>query len=97
MRKPMELTVYPPLEYPHKADPITMGRYIRQRNGELIMRNIKRLTDAELAAEYWAPNWITMPNADWDNDYEACVERMKDRSSTLHRFATLPHYDETQP
>lgn len=54
----------------------------------------KRFTDAELAAEYWAPTWLTMPGADWDGDYAGTEAEMKRRMATLHRFATLPHYDE---
>jgi hypothetical protein len=90
--KALELTVYPKLERPMWGHQIE--GYRQQVRAESELREAKRLTDAELAAEYWAPIWLTMPDMDWDADYETCVKQMKDRAATLLRFATLPHYDE---
>lgn len=59
----------------------------------------KRLTDAELAAEYYAAlahfermgfNEVSSGD-DWD---DATWVRIAKPMQTLHRFATLPHYDE---
>lgn len=47
----------------------------------------KRFTDAELAAEYWA--------AALDADLMAPTELVA-ITSTVRRFATLPHYDEVE-
>ena len=55
----------------------------------------KRLTDAELAAEYWAPIFIHFPDPTvWDRDFAGTSAEMSRRSATLHRFATTPHYFE---
>lgn len=63
----------------------------------------KRLTDAELAAEYYAQDsqcrheqWIETVRGDDDyEDWERAMQsRMYERLSMLHRFATLSHYDE---
>jgi hypothetical protein len=71
--------------------------YVADMYGEL-----KHLTDAELAAEYWAQDskcrheqWIETVRG--DDDYEgwerAMQSRMYEQLNALHRFATLPHYD----
>lgn len=55
----------------------------------------KRFSDAELAAEYWAPVFLHFPDSSvWDRDYEGTVAAMTGRSATLHRFATTPHHFE---
>jgi hypothetical protein len=63
----------------------------------------KRLTDAELAAEYWAMDsrcrheqWIeTVRGEDDYTDDEARGQlRMYDHLNTFYRFATTPSYDE---
>ena len=48
-----------------------------------------RLSSAELAAEYWRAR-DGMAEANYDRDAEP-IPRI------LHRFATLPHYDEGSP
>jgi len=66
----------------------------------------KRLTDAELAAEYHAQDgkcrheqWIEAVRG--EDDYEdwerAAQSRMYEQLTALHRFATIPAYDEDQP
>lgn len=52
--------------------------------------NPKRLTNAELAAEYWCSEWrkVTPETSD------AVKILSAERAEILHRFATLPHYDE---
>ena len=68
--------------------PMTAGR-----GGELPAA--KHFTDAELAAEYWAPIFIHFPDPTvWDRDYAGTSAEMSRRSATLHRFATTPHYFE---
>jgi len=91
--KPLELTIYERDEsFPGASN--LVYRYGAKVLGDITVHSKahrKRFTDAELAAEYWAPNWITLPDADWDEDYEASSAEMLRRSATLHRFATLPH------
>lgn len=47
----------------------------------------KHLTDAELAAEYWQSGYTDVRYDREDEDLEPIPE-------IIHRFATLPHYDE---
>lgn len=52
----------------------------------------KRFTDAELAAEWHfalaeAETWF------WVN-HEQGDDRLEEQAAIMHRFATLPHYDE---
>jgi hypothetical protein len=63
----------------------------------------KRLTDAELAAEYWfqhsiyvreASNLLHCQRVHLEAASESFV-RETHRSEVLWRFATTPHYDET--
>lgn len=59
----------------------------------------KRFTDAELAAEYHAAHAIFQRNIwqemsrgeDWTEEEWT---RLAEPLNSLHRFATLPHYDE---
>lgn len=53
----------------------------------------KRLTDAELAAEYWKLTYGDEVARGWASDY-AVIRRSEEQRQTMHRFATLPHYDE---
>lgn len=63
----------------------------------------KALTEAELAAEYWAQDskcrheqWIETVRGEGDyEDWERVAQsRMYEQLTALHRFATLPHHDE---
>lgn len=78
--KPLELTIYPKLERPRRGADIMA--YRSQFIDEQLVIQAKRFTDAELAAEY----------------FRQAGSRFETKSSgwliTLHRFATLPHYDE---
>jgi len=59
--------------------------------------DMKRLTDEELAAEYYR---FLHENSLIENDgYDGMPETRAHRSqaAALHRFATLPHYDQPQP
>ena len=82
--RPLELRTYEPIG--------VTGWY--RGDTQAIFPAEKRFTDAELAAEYWAPNWLTMRNADWEGDYEGTSAEMKRRMAALHRFATHPHYSD---
>lgn len=64
----------------------------------------KRLTDAELAAEVWCGVEERTRHAgnilggQHDNPYaQKAFNTAIERAITLHRFATLPHYDEPLP
>lgn len=70
------------------------------------MSQEKRLTDSELAAEYHAQDakcrheqWIETVRG--DDDYEdwerAAQSRMYEQLTAIHRFATIPAYDEPAP
>jgi len=50
----------------------------------------KRFTDAELAAEYYRAG-SGFDEINYDREYKPDMEPIR---SILHRFATLPHYDE---
>jgi hypothetical protein len=64
----------------------------------------KRLTEPELAAEFWqacdertrdAGNILSGQH---ENPYaQKAFQTSIDRAKTLHRFATRPHYDEATP
>jgi hypothetical protein len=87
MSKPLELTMYPIWEngfgdfYADKEDPMRPTRVDFE-----VFR--KRLTDTELAAEYWrAGDGMAEVNYDRDGSAEPITK-------ILYRFATLPSYDE---
>lgn len=84
-------------------------RYVIAQEDVDVYCMTKALTDAELAAEYWSQdsqcrheNWIqTVREIDGDGDYtaaeKAAASVMYEWLSSLHRFATLPDYDEPTP
>ena len=104
-RKPLELQIYPLLpEVGQRGRPgYIVGRRHVEQSWVTEMSERKRLTDAELAAEfesarcdyllsrdtgtYWAPLGET-----WPNDHASAGRR----ASTLLRFASSEHYDEEQ-
>lgn len=111
MTKSLELTIYPRrrvtlegfLGQPeHHFEYAVNGRLIDEQD---IYPSIKRLTDAELAAEVHSQReaWAA---ALYDDVYARYVEdegeltsmrdrfEMGEKAKTLHRFATMPHYDE---
>jgi hypothetical protein len=88
MSKPLELTVYPPLKRPRYGNQIDPYREQWKRERKVI--EAKRFTDAELAAEYWSAaeeatsRYFRAMDADEAQRLEGAI----------HRFATLPNYDE---
>lgn len=104
MSKPFELTVFPSEQECSCCGPIfTMpdGEVVRAYQADNMARQ-KRLTDAELAAEYWRSRedfvcivegirWESMCD-EWRLGEGSAI----DRKFTLESFATLPHYDEVQ-
>lgn len=68
---------------------------VRTQAQELEMRKIptKRLTEAELGASYWLKRWVRCSALRFSNS-GGPSELDNERLATLHRFATLPHYDE---
>jgi hypothetical protein len=101
MSKPFELNVYPLREkVGRNARPgYVVGKCAVSTAEAYRQGQRKRLTPAELAAEYWRSE------ADWRNAYRSApmpgIDQWaanqfdaRDRERTLHRFATLPHYDE---
>lgn len=51
----------------------------------------KRFSDGELAAEFWAA--VADANRVMGNERRAGKSHAIKVANTLHRFATLPHYD----
>ena len=88
----LELKAFPPIPecpQPHWGS-FAYEDWFTDRSAEMKLRDRKRLTDAELAAEYWreAREFLTK--------CESASERLDriHRWTVMHRFATLPHYDE---
>lgn len=98
MSKPLELEIHPHSRKHLNTNWLSFyetpdGLMTAGRSG--VLPAAKHLTDAELAAEYWAPIFIHFPDPTvWDRDYEGTSAEMRRRSATLHRFATTPHYFE---
>jgi hypothetical protein len=99
--KPLELTVCGKLEY----FGVTFGYETPERHATSEaddMAAVKRFTDTELVAEFHASTMDSRISGDlWRNypgeshlhyDYM----RRIDQEFTIHRFATLPHYDDDQ-
>jgi hypothetical protein len=92
MSKPLELTIYPmtcnhlgEVKYQAAHD----GLHLEQVH-ELI--ESKRLTDVELAAEFWKQEaQVTTVEA-----MGGTPIRNLAALKTIHRFATHPHYDEAE-
>lgn len=112
MSKPLELTIYPPLS-PYTKQVIAWnleqgydayrGISAEMHAPGLLAMKAKRLTDAELAAEYWAQ----VHDSQYAMTCELAAEDKPGRkaarhwgaqstakATTLHRFATRPHYFE---
>ena len=52
---------------------------------------IKRLTDAELAAEYWRARWTGLMH---ESRGASLTDEHRAKIATVERFMELPHYDE---
>lgn len=104
--KPFELTVYPIVDRIPDGPGIVTRIYGTEHGGIYDwqaerMAKEKRLTNAELAAEYESARcdallvqatghyWQSI-ECTWSQD----TERVNERERTLIRFETLPHYDE---
>lgn len=107
MRKPLELTIFEkePGRYgrePRYNSPDGFWAYPASHVDGYAAN--KHLTDAELAAEVWhacddrSINASNILNGQYDNPHaQRAFQRAIDQANTLHRFATLPHYDEVHP
>jgi len=90
----LELTTYPKLERPRTGDEIMP--YQKARRREMALERSKRLTDAELAAEYHgqASRVVLIEKS---SPHKSAGPSAYRKLEALHRFATLPHYDKEQP
>ncbi|WP_284763422.1 hypothetical protein [Arthrobacter sp. efr-133-R2A-63] len=93
MSKPLELTIFPPIpECPPRSDfGYAYEDWADNRSIERELGAKKRLTDAELAAEYWSAHAL------WERAIrgQSFIELIFEREAEIWtRFATLPHYDE---
>ena len=87
--KPLTLTIHPRLEDTNlNPDEIRQGRVTT-----LALMKTKRLTDAELAAEWHASEIEAWRDSAIYLESEATAQ-IEHRSATLLRFATSPHYFE---
>lgn len=94
--KPLELVIYPPLPFSLRMA-VAVFHTIPPGLSEM---KSKRLTGAELAAEYWRADGdqfaicegITWEGqvGEWPTGEKAALHRQR----ILERFATMPHYDE---
>ena len=105
MNKPLELTIWTKDENHPGASNTVYVNGIHVRGDMVVDSKVrrKRLTDAELAAEYHAQDsrcrheqWIETVRGDDDyEDWERAMQsRMYEHLTALHRFATIPDYDE---
>lgn len=110
MLKPLELTVYPAECHCYQAIDKCTGIMALHIPLECLLHGAratfqakkKRLTSAELAAEYWrtdADEWQAdeYGDANLSEEGSTWTDRHADtrrRAKTLLRFASLPHYDE---
>lgn len=99
--KPLELTIHPPVP-PKPSDDTSLewSLWWADRGYESSLASMKRLEDAELAAEYWRLRLkvCSRGNRDVKRVGHPCVEwrAAHDECDTLRRFATHPHYDEAE-
>lgn len=94
--KPLKLTAYPRTDAGDYTDP-EHGYRIHQEDVEVFVYQ-KRLTNAELAAEYWRNEGELNSLSEgysWDGITDGWpADEGKARDQALERFATLPSYDE---
>lgn len=73
------------------------GPDVAEGNAEVFYEDrAKRLTDAELAAEYWQACAVLSTVLNLNEEYDLHDEAAM-YATTLERFATHPHYDEETP
>lgn len=111
----MELTIHPPVptfppEVPQGGTPFSQAvgsfrasvEWQVERIKEAALSQSKRLTDVELAAEFWHAAQVATyarGRIDWGLDVykPMSADRAEDIEHVLSRFAELPHYDEEAP
>ena len=102
--KPLQLTIHPRPMY--GSEPADLWDAYSDAMHEQQLIDHKRLTDAELAAEYWradsdagyAEERGALPNdPHWVGTWSREAPDCNDRQRALRRFATTPDYDEEQP
>ncbi len=101
--KAMELVIFPPIP----PDPYESGEFLHNqpevldwenaRFNEDVSKYRKRLTDAELAAEFWKAKERCMFVSAFSGMSVSPDSHSARQALALHRFATLPHHDEDQP
>ncbi|MFK0005497.1 hypothetical protein ACIQTZ_00440 [Paenarthrobacter sp. NPDC090520] len=112
------MTIFPPVPpypmLPSQArpdeSPIALGvrtfkaavEWQAERFAELSASRLKRLTDSELAAEFWHASQVATyarGRLDWGLDSYAGIsaDRAEDIEDVLQRFAELPHFDQDSP
>lgn len=97
-RPPLVLTVYPPIPPAPKQGRIGTWQFeqyvlwMDERLKEEAAARAKRLTDAELAAEWYAAQLEVIDAADDGDDVALYVYAT--RMAKLRRFALHGHYDE---
>ncbi|MCW3766448.1 hypothetical protein OCL88_08175 [Paenarthrobacter sp. PAE-2] len=99
-KKPLDLTIFPPVPELPLKERLGLAEKIRafgahmawhaERLREVSLTRAKRLNDTELAAEYWQADYTDTRHDREDEDLEPIPE-------IVHRFATLPHFDEDAP
>lgn len=112
MSRPLELTIHPPVptfppEMPAGGSPFTQAvgsfkasiEWQVERIKEAALSQSKRLTDVELAAEFWHAAQVATyarGRIDWGLPGYGAIDpdRAEDIEHLLSRFAELPHYDE---
>lgn len=112
MSRPLELTIHPPIPaFPPRVEPggnlLTQAmrslqastEWQTERFVEAAHSRRKRLTDAELAAEFWHAAQVATyarGRIDWGLDVykPMSADRAEDIEHLLSRFAELPHFDQ---
>ena len=100
--KELELTMYPLLEkVGRNARPGYMvGKRAVSVAEAFRVGQAKRLTDAELAAEYWLLSSRRQRMLGYHDGPDSETRKQaridEDRMKVVERFATLPHYDEKE-
>lgn len=90
MSRPLELTIYERCTCEMDTEPHYAGKEGFKFWFAEDQAYHKRLTDPELAAEYWYARWDYSMEAEFGSDIEAADNRLE----TVARFATTPSYDE---
>lgn len=93
--KALELTVYekvpgrPGREHTYNSPDGLWAYPVSHADGYALS---KRLTDAELAAEYWRARWTGLMHE--SKFHSVLSDKHRAMIATVERFMELPHYDE---